>query len=110
MLRTLTGVALLALAATQALTAAVTISGSVLDETGNPVAGARVLAGTAAATTDAAGIFRIELPAPGDYDLRVEREGFFLLTGKQTHFDPAAPLEVRLTHLKELAETMNVPY
>ncbi len=108
--RIVTAFAMVALAATQAVGAAVTISGSVLDETGNPVAGARVLAGTAAATTDAAGIFRIELPAAGDYDLKVEREGFFLLTGKQTHFDPAAPLEVRLTHLKELAETMNVPY
>lgn len=95
--------------------AAVTITGSVVDETGNPVAGARVTAEPsdttpAAATSDAAGIFRFNVPAPGDYQLRVAREGFFLLTNKVTHLDPSTPVEVHLTHLKELAESIDVPY
>src|SRR5580704_17745507 len=95
--------------------AAVTITGSVVDETGVPVAGARVTAevpetAPVAATTDAAGVFRFDVAAAGDYQLRVAREGFFLLTSKITHLDPSTPVEVHLTHLKELAESMDVPY
>ena len=95
--------------------AAVTITGSVVDETGNPVAGARVTAeaadvSPAAATSDAAGVFRFDLAAAGDYQLRVAREGFFLLTNKATRLDPGTPVEIHLTHLKELAESIDVPY
>lgn len=113
--------ALILLTACAAATAAVTISGSVVDETGNPVAGARVIAEPAespaagattlaAATSDAAGIFRFDLPAAGNYELLVEREGFFLLTSRNTSLDPAAPVDIHLTHLKELAESIDVPY
>ncbi len=102
--------ALILAAACTLAAASVTISGSVVDETGNPVAGARVISGTVASTTDAAGIFRLELPAAGNYPLRVEREGYFLLTNKETHFDPSSPIEIQLSHLKELAESMDVPY
>jgi hypothetical protein len=96
--------------------AAVTITDSVVDETGNPVAGARVTAEapdttSSAATSDAAGVFRFDLASPGDYQLRVVREGFFLLTNKATtRLDPATPIEIHLTHLKELAESIDVPY
>ena len=97
---------------------AVTIGGSVVDETDNPVAGARVVvlapetsSGVlAAVTSDAAGAFRLELPAAGDYRMRVEREGYFLLTSKVTRLDPASPVDVHLNHLKELAESIDVPY
>jgi hypothetical protein len=114
----LSALVLIALAAVYTAAAAVTISGNVVDETGNPIAGARVIAVSpepeggelAAATTDAAGVFRLDLPAPGDYPLRVEREGYFLLTDKNTHFDPSSSIEVHLTHLKELAESIDVPY
>jgi Carboxypeptidase regulatory-like domain len=107
--------ALLFLLTVNMAAAAVTITGSVVDETGNPVAGARVTAEapdttSAAATTDAAGVFRFDLAAAGDYQLRVAREGFFLLTNKTTRLDPATPVEVHLTHLKELAESIDVPY
>src|SRR5579872_6396416 len=116
----LPAVALIALAMVSVANAAVTVSGSVVDETDNPVASARVVvvdttsaspgASLAAATSDAAGAFRIEVPATGDYQLRVEREGYFLLTSEVTHLDPASPLDVRLNHLKELAESIDVPY
>ena len=110
--------ALIVLAAACPAVAAVTVSGSVVDETGNPIAGARVIADTpvsegavhAATTSDAAGIFRLDLPAAGDYQLRVEREGFFLLTNRNTHLDPSTPVDIHLTHLKELAESIDVPY
>jgi hypothetical protein len=108
----------LAMATACAASGAVTIAGSVVDETGNPVAGARVIADSpepgggvlAAATSDAAGVFRFDLAAAGDYQLRVEREGFFLLTNKATHLDPTAPIEVHLTHQKELAGSIDVAY
>ncbi len=111
----LTGkLALIVLATAYAAIAAVTITGSVVDETGNPVVGARVIVeaggATVAGTSNAAGIYRLEIPAPGNYQLRVQREGFFLLTNRDTHFDPAVPTDIHLTHLKELSESINVPY
>ena len=88
--------ALLFLLTVNIAAAAVTITGSVVDETGNPVAGARVTAeasdtASVAATTDAAGVFRFDLAAAGDYQLRVAREGFFLLTTKSPASTPAHP-------------------
>ncbi len=107
--------ALIVLLAALSARAGVTVSGSVVDETGNPVAGARVVAEVgdsvvAAATSDAAGVFRFEIPAAGDYQIRVTREGFFLLTNKETHLDPSSPVDIHLAHLKELAESIDVPY
>jgi hypothetical protein len=114
----LSAVALIVLATASLASGAVTISGSVVDETDNPVAGARVFVdapepGTgvlAAATSDAAGVFHLEIPASGDYKMHVVREGYFLLTNKVTHLDPASPVDVHLNHLKELAESIDVPY
>jgi hypothetical protein len=101
-----------------AATAAVTITGSVVDETDNPVAGARVIVDSAesgggvlaAATSDAAGVFRFEIPFPGDYQVRAGRAGFFLLKNKATYLDPSTPVDIRLTHQKELSESIDVPY
>jgi hypothetical protein len=97
-----------------AVASAVTVTGSVVDDTGNPVTGARVTAEgngvTASGSSNASGVYRIEIPAAGDYRLRVEREGYFLLTNPGTHLDPAAPLDIHLTHLRELAESMDVSY
>src|SRR3569833_143266 len=93
---------------------AVTVKGSVLDETGNPVAGARITAesggATVTASSNASGVYLMEVPAAGDYRLRVEREGFFLVTNLSARLDPAAPLDIHLTHLRELAESVNVSY
>ena len=107
--------ALIVLATAYTAAAAVTITGSVVDETGNPVPGARVIAEASetspnAATSDAAGVFRFDLPSSGDYRIRVVCQGFFLLTNKVTRLDPANPIEIHLTHLKELAESMDVHY
>src|SRR4051812_43507841 len=107
--------ALMMLTSACAAWCSVTITGSVVDETGVPVAGAQVTVEAsdsvvAAGTTNAAGIYRFEIPAAGDYRLRVQHEGFFLLTNRDTHLDGAAPVDIHLTHLKELAESIDVPY
>jgi hypothetical protein len=121
--RRIAALSLIALAAAWTVAAATTVSGNVVDETGNPVPGARVSVGgsnpgaatiaaatIAATTTDAAGAFRFDLPADGNYPVRVQREGFFLFVKPDIHFDSSTPIEVHLIHLKELAETIDVPY
>jgi hypothetical protein len=110
------GIAALAIAffATAAAAHAIVVSGSVVDETGNPVAGARItfdLGGApVSGMSNASGVYRIEIPSAGEYQLRVEREGFFLLTKERMFLDAAAPLDIHLTHLRELAESIDVPY
>jgi len=94
--------------------AAVAVSGKVVDENGVPVRNARIAvsAGPAsvAATSDPAGLFSVELPMPGDYRLRVECEGYFLFEKPAVALDEGTPLEIRLNHLKELAESIDVRY
>jgi len=88
-----------ALFMTTAAAYAVTVTGSVVDDTGNPVSGARIIVEgdgvTATASSNASGVYRIEIPA-GDYRLRVEREGYFLLTSPETHLDSTAPVDIHL--------------
>jgi Carboxypeptidase regulatory-like domain len=115
---TVTALAGIILATAFTAAASVTISGSVVDETGNPVSGARISATetepaatiSGAGTSDAAGEFRVELPGAGNYQLLVEREGFFLLLQKAIDLDPSVPINIRLVHLKELAESVDVAY
>ena len=62
------------------------------------------------ATSDAAGTFRLEIPAPGDYQIQAQREGFFLFTNQSASLDEGVPLEIHMNHLKELAESVDVHY
>ena len=97
---------------------AITVPGRVVDENSIPVQKARVrvfLPGSpdraaATAESDATGQFRLEVDAAGLYQLRADREGFFEFAGQQVNLDPDAPLEIRLNHLKELSESMDVRY
>jgi len=94
--------------------AQVSISGRVVDETGAPVAGARIelsLPGTppAAASSDPAGNFTLSLPAPGEYAIRVERQGFFLYVSRGQRFEEGAgQLAITLNHLQEFSERVDV--
>lgn len=61
------------------LTRVATVSGTVTDESGNPVEGATVSAGDAEVTTDASGAYEIQVP--GDtQELAVEGDGFESVT------------------------------
>jgi hypothetical protein len=98
------------------LHAQVAITGRVIDENGTGVAGARIemrneTGLTAAVSSDAAGNFRASLPAPGEYGIRVERLGFFVFTGQRHPFqEGAGPLTIRLNHLQEFADKVDVVY
>lgn len=92
----------------------VTVAGRAVDDNGAPVAGARIElrdtgAHSAAAFSDAAGAFRLLLPAPGEYEIRAERQGFYLVHGKNGRFDEAANLlTVTLNHQQEFSERVDV--
>ncbi len=113
-----TVVAVLALVLAPAAAAgAVNISGKVVDENGAPVKGAVVSASnpgaavpSASASSDAAGLFHFDLPDGGHYSLRAERDGYFVFTNPDLELDAGVPIEIRLSHLKELAESVDVRY
>lgn len=105
--------ALVCLAATL-LQAEVRIDGRVKDENGVAVAGARIeLRGGGrpqAANSDKAGIFAFTLPEPGEYEVRAERQGFFLFTGTITLREGSNDLAITINHLQEFAESIDVKY
>ena len=99
------------------LPAQVTVAGRVVDETGEGIAGARVelrpTGGAAAVTasSDLAGNFKLTLPAPGEYEIRAERQGFFLFRSPGQRFDAgSSQLTIALNHVQELTERVEVTY
>ena len=120
---------LIALIAIPAIGLAITINGKVLDENGAPVQGARIsilLSGSVrepgavkepgvqkaaeGATSDAAGLFRLDVSAEGTYEVHAEHEGFFVFANIAVDLDAVSPLEIHMNHLKELAESVDVRY
>src|ERR1700686_3362680 len=93
-------------------TGAITTMGKVVDENDAPVREAvvTVLPSKSTATSDAAGLFRLEIPAPGQYQIEAKREGFFLFTNQSALLDDDVPLEIHMNHLRELAESVDVHY
>jgi hypothetical protein len=114
--------ALLTLLAVPALGLAITIEGKVVDENGAPVQGVRISASPAAipqpgaqkatesATSDAAGLFRLDVPAEGEYQVHAEHEGFFVFSNVAADLNADAPIEIHMSRLKELAESVDVNY
>ena len=95
--------------------AQVAVSGRVVDETGAGIAGARVTARPAAggaeiaASSDLAGNFSLAVPATGEYELRVEREGFYVFTGHNQSFDEdRSQFIVTLNHQQDYPEKVEV--
>lgn len=91
------------------------ISGRVVDETGAGIAGARLTAQAAeggasvAASSDLAGSFTLAVPAAGEYDIRVEREGYYVFSGSHQRFDESQhQLVVTLNHQQEFPEKVEV--
>ncbi len=99
------------------LPAQVGVAGRVVDENGVAVAGARLElrlapgAEPAVGVSDTQGRFQIELDQPGEYALRAQREGFFLLDRTVLDVRPGgSELTVTLSHLRELVESVDVVY
>jgi hypothetical protein len=97
------------------LKAQVPVSGRVVDETGAVVAGARVEirptdGGTAVVvSSDPAGKFVAGVLPPGDYNLVVERQGFYLFRARAQRIEgPSTQITVALNHIQEFAEKVDV--
>ncbi len=60
--------------------------------------------------TDYAGRKEFAGLTPGAYSLRVEKEGFFAVTGRVIHVGEVANADVRLNHVREFSEQVNVVY
>jgi hypothetical protein len=91
------------------------VSGRVVDETGAGVSGARVTARTldlsvsVAASSDLAGNFTLAMPTAGEYELRVEREGFYVYTGHNQRFDESqSQFVITLNHQQDFPEKVEV--
>ena len=62
-------------------------------------------------STDLAGNFRATLPEAGAYDVRAERAGFFVYSGKAQPFETGGhSLTIRLNHLQEFSDKIDVTY
>jgi hypothetical protein len=95
--------------------AEVSLSARVVDETGEAVAGARVELRTsdgqiaAVASSDVAGNLNLNPGPAGEYQVRAERQGFYLYQGKdQTFTDGPSQLTIILNHLQEFSERLDV--
>jgi hypothetical protein len=99
-------------------TGSATVTGRVVDENGAPVQKARIeigapgASGTAAIRTDsdAAGDFRADIPAVGVYRVTVDHEGYFQFVQQRMNLTADSPVEIRINHVKEMAESVDVRY
>ena len=99
-----------------ALRAQVTVSGRVVDETEESVSGARIEVRTTAGSdpvvtvsSDPAGNFRFNLPAPGSYDIRAQRLGFYVFhVAAQSFADNVSQFTITLNHQQEFSERIDV--
>lgn len=101
----------------QVAQAGVRLTGRVLDETGAPVAGARVTlrAADAAArwqaTSDARGAFVFQLERTGEYLISAEQEGFFRLAERSLKLElDEHEVTLVLNHQQEIFERVTVAY
>ncbi len=95
--------------------AQVAVTGRVVDETGAGVAGVRVELRTAAentaavASSNAAGNFNLSLAEPGNFQIRAERQGFYVYQGKGQQFSEGPnQLTIVLNHVQEFSESVDV--
>ena len=59
-------------------------------------------------TADPTGAFSLLLPAPGDYIVDVQREGYFELRDHRVHLEAGHELTLVLNHLREVFQTVDV--
>jgi hypothetical protein len=97
------------------LQAQVLINGRTVDETGVAVPAARIELRSNdhawSAASDVAGNFTLQIPAAGAFQIRAERQGFFVYTGSFPQLAPGShQLTITLNHLQEFAESIDVTY
>jgi hypothetical protein len=93
------------------------LTGRVIDENSKVVAGAKVSIGGGGLTapqvvvSDEAGRFRMPALAPGTYELRAEKPGYYATVSRALQIkEGAAALEIVLNHQQEFEETVSVVY
>jgi hypothetical protein len=93
------------------------LTGRVTNPNNLPIAGARVTVqnvpptGTWEAISDPTGFFMLQLPAPGSYSLKVDREGFYVVSQRQIEVGAGeAPpeLHVSLDSIHEITSRIEV--
>ena len=86
---------------------------AVVDENGVAVSSARVSLQSASeqalhCQTDYTGRCSLPAASAGTYELRVEKEGFYALDQSNVQLSPAITLEVSISRIKEVRETVDV--
>jgi hypothetical protein len=87
-----------------------TLPGRVVDENDAPVAGARVVVrpGDIEAQSGPTGTFSLTLPAPGDYVIHVDREGYYELKNQPVRVTASQQITLVLNTVREVFQTVNV--
>lgn len=100
--------------------AQVRVTGRVTNQNNLPVAGARVTiqgvsaTGSWEAISDPTGFFLLQLPAPGEYSVKVDREGFYVVVQPNVSVPapgPGAPpfeVHISLESIHEITSTVEV--
>jgi len=86
----------------------VTLHGRVVDENDAPVRDARVSAASSQAQTDPNGRFSLNLPAPGDYLVSVERQGYYALKDHGVHVEGSTDVTFAINSVREVFQSENV--
>ena len=88
------------------------LTGRVTDENDAPVARARIAvhstAGSWTAWSDPGGAFSITLPASGDYQVDVQREGYYELKDRPIHIEGALELTLSIHTVREVFQSVDV--
>ena len=102
------------LAVASAAAAAQQLQVTVTDENGVAVRSALVFLQSSSAKTalrcetDFAGRCEFQNPTAGSYQLRVEKQGFYVMSGEAVQVGQTANVDVKLSHLQEVIEVVNV--
>src|SRR2546426_8692526 len=94
----------------------VRVSGKIVDENGLGIAFARVelrltpSSPASTAVSDIAGIFSLQLAAPGEYLVHAERPGYFVFKGVAPLREGSNQLHLTLNHLQAFFQSVDVAY
>lgn len=101
-----------------AAAAQVELTGRVVDENEAPVGGAKVTVHPKAATvpgvsswetqTEPTGIFNLMLPAPGQYLIGIEREGYYALKNVPVEADVSREITLAINSVREVFQSVDV--